>query len=262
MKHYHLFFMFFSMVCLGQNESFKIVKQKSMPMEADQWIGFDKFGYQYSISVGVLKKIKSKEIFEYKNLSYGKITQVDIQNPLKIVVFFEPFNAVVTLDNQLNETQRILFSDLPQPLLLVAMGFAAQNKLWGFDRISQRLLLYDFIKNTPQFLGPPREERLMHYQTTLNYFYWIDQEQKLYSCDIFGKTTLIGTIEPFEKCWIIDSNHLILYRQDKFYLQEMITSRIHELKIEAKNVVNFSFRDGILSIFTPKELFNYQIIIP
>lgn len=262
MKHYHLLFMFFSLVCLGQNEPIKVVKQKSITLEADRWIGFDKFGYQYSISGGVLKKIQGKEIFEYKNLSFGKITKVDIQNPLKIVVFFEPFNAVVTLDNQLNETQRILFSDLPQPLLLVAMGFAAQNKLWGFDRISQRLLLYDFIKNTPQFLGPPREEQLIYHQTTLNFFYWIDQEQKLYSCDIFGKTTLIGTIEPFEKCWIIDSKMLILLRQDKFYLQEITTSRIHELKIEAKNVENFSFRDGILSIFTPKELFNYQIFIP
>jgi hypothetical protein len=254
--------MFFSMVCLGQNEPFKVVKQKSLTLEADRWIGFDKFGYQYTITRGVLKKTQNHEVFEYKNLSYGKITQVDIQNPLKIVVFFETFNAVVTLDNQLNETQRILFSDLPQPLLLVAMGFAAQNKLWGFDRMSQRLLLYDFIKNAPQFLGPPREERLIHYQTTLNFFYWIDQDQKMHRCDMFGKTNFLGQIEPFEKCWIIDSKQLILFRQDKFYLQEIATSKLMDLKIEQKNVENFTYKDGILSIFTPKELFNYQIILP
>jgi hypothetical protein len=262
MRLYHWLFMFFSLVCLGQNESIKVVKQKSMAIEADRWIGFDKFGYQYTITRGVLQKTQKNELFEYKNLSYGKITKVDIQNPLKIVVFFEPFNAVVTLDNQLNETQRILFSDLPQPLLLVAMGFAAQNKLWGFDRLSQRLLLYDFIKNTPQFLGPPREEQLIYHQTTLNFFYWIDQKQKLQSCDIFGKTTLIGTVEPFEKCWIVNSNNLILYNQEKFYWQDIASSKLIELKIDEKNVQNFTFKDGILSIFTPKELFNYQIILP
>lgn len=231
-------------------------------MNADQWIGYDKFGYEYFIKNGVLNKRQNNELFEYKNLSFGKITSVDIQNPLKIVVFFEPFNAVVTLDNQLNETQRILFSDLPEPLVLIAMGFAAQNKLWGFDRLSQRLLLYDFIKNTPQFLGPPREEQMIYHQTALNLFYWIDDAYILYCCDIFGKTNVLGTTHSFEQCWILPSQQLLIYEKGKFYFQDLFKNLWVDLEIMEKNVEKFTFANGILSIFTNKQIFNHQINLP
>jgi hypothetical protein len=51
----------------------------------------------------------ARETFVYQNFSLGKITKVDLQNPLKIVLFYENFNTVVTLDNQLNEIQKSIF---------------------------------------------------------------------------------------------------------------------------------------------------------
>ena len=262
MKPFCLFLLLCSLTTLAQTKTVKVVKEQTLNLDADQWIGFDKFGYQYAIKNSVLRKSQKAELFEYKNLSIGKITKVDIQKPMKIVVFFESFNAVVTLDNQLNETQRILFSDLPQPLLLVAMGFAAQNKLWGFDQMSQRLLLYDFIKNTPHFLGPPREEQMIYHQTTLNFFYWIDASHILYSCDIFGKTIRLGEVHSFEQCWILSKDQLLIYEKGQFYFQDIAQNLWIDLEIQEKNVENFTFRNGILSIFTNKQIFNHQIILP
>jgi len=262
MKSFYLIFLLVCFTSFGQSNGVQKINKAVIEINADQWIGYDKFGYEYFIKNGVLNKRQNNELFEYKNLSFGKITSVDIQNPLKIVVIFEPFNAVVTLDNQLNETQRILFSDLPEPLVLTAVGFAAQNKLWGFDRLSQRLLLYDFIKNTPQFLGPPREEQMIYHQTDLNFFYWIDDAYTLYCCDIFGKTTVLGTTHFFEQCWILSNQQLLIYEKGKFYFQDFIKDLWVDLKIMEKNVEKFTFANGILSIFTNKQIFNHQINLP
>lgn len=51
-------------------------------------------------------KKNNTQLWQYKNLSLGKITKIDLQNPLKIVLFYEGFNSVILLDNQLNEIQK------------------------------------------------------------------------------------------------------------------------------------------------------------
>ena len=41
---------------------------------------------------------------------HRKIKKVDLINPLKVTLFYEEFNTVVLLDNQMNEIQKIDFS--------------------------------------------------------------------------------------------------------------------------------------------------------
>jgi hypothetical protein len=69
---------------------------------------YDSFFLLYPLKQ-YFSKIGTRETFVYQNFSLGKITKVDLQNPLKIVLFYENFNTVVTLDNQLNEIQKSQF---------------------------------------------------------------------------------------------------------------------------------------------------------
>jgi hypothetical protein len=68
----------------------------------------------------------------------GKITKVDLQNPLKIVLFYESFN-VAPLDNQLNEIQKINFSSNANPIVITATGIASQNQLWVYNSLNQQI---------------------------------------------------------------------------------------------------------------------------
>jgi hypothetical protein len=52
---------------------------------------------------------KTTKILNTKIPLWEKITKVDLQNPLKIVLFYESFNSALLLDNQLNEIQKINF---------------------------------------------------------------------------------------------------------------------------------------------------------
>jgi hypothetical protein len=41
---------------------------------------------------------------------------------LKVIVFYERFNTAVTLDNQLNETLKIDFSQIKTPIVVSKIG--------------------------------------------------------------------------------------------------------------------------------------------
>jgi len=105
-----LFFIFFFTVSFGQDKIYIATKQDSASINADHFLGYDQFGFYFSIKNNVLSKTNKKEFFEYKNISLGKPTKVDIQNPLKIMLFYENFNTIILLDNQLSETQKINLS--------------------------------------------------------------------------------------------------------------------------------------------------------
>ena len=69
-------------------------------ISADKFIGNDALGSLYFVKNNLLFKNDHSILYEYKNLELGKPNRIDINNPMKIVLFYENFNAVVTLDNQ------------------------------------------------------------------------------------------------------------------------------------------------------------------
>src|SRR5690349_15983847 len=98
-------YLIFLMVCsvgFGQNPKLKTTVLNSEELENKTYVGFDGLGNNYYIKNNVFIKQNETQTWEYKNVALGKITSVDYVNPLKIVVFYEDFNTIITLDNQLN----------------------------------------------------------------------------------------------------------------------------------------------------------------
>ncbi|WP_255462900.1 hypothetical protein [Flavobacterium sp. LPB0248] len=232
---------------------------------SDIFLGYDSFGYSYQITNNVFSKIKGKEIFEYKNISLGKITKVDLQNPLKIVLFYEDFNSVVLLDNQLNKMTEINFSQNATPIVVSAIGMSTQNQLWSYNTLNQQIGLFDYLKNEYKTISIPLTESIQYYQTDFNTFYWIDKKNNWYSCDIFGKITSLGKITDFDRITIVNSSQYLFSKYNLLYFKGMNKSNpevISEIKILEKTFDNFYYKDQILSIFTATDISNYKIVTP
>ena len=231
-------------------------------IEADVFVGDDTFGYQYFIKNNVFFKIKGKEFLQYKNLALGKITKVDIHNPLRIVLFYENFNTVIALDNQLSEVQKINFSEKPEGIITSAIGTSSQNNLWIFNSLNQQLGLYHVIKNSYQTIGLPFEKTIKSYTSDFNYFYWVDEKNQLYSCDIFGKKKLLGQIPDYDSISITDEK-IILYKKDKIlHLFEVEKSKSTPINNIEKSYTSFHYKNQNLAIFTNEGITNYKINLP
>ena len=130
--------------------------------EIDNYFGFDNQKNQYGIKNNVVIK-RSTTDFEYKNIGLGKITRIDFQNPLQIVVFYKDFNTVVLLDNQLNEIKRIDFNLKPELVQLEAVGLSAQNQLWIYDGITNKIGLYNITNDHLKWISTPLKSGLKNY---------------------------------------------------------------------------------------------------
>ena len=64
----------------------------------------DQFGNFYEVSSNQIKKynLKGELVFTYSNNILGEITSVDPSNPLKILVYFNDFTKILTLDDALS----------------------------------------------------------------------------------------------------------------------------------------------------------------
>ena len=245
-----------------QSQRLKTALESEKAIDCDYFIGFDNFRNLYYQKNNVFVKQSENQTWEYKNVTLGKITSVDIINPLQIVLFYEQFNSVIILDNQLNEIQRINFSDIDTSLIVSKMGLSGQNQFWLYNSISQKLLLYDYIKNNIKELPIPIEHKIKFSQTDFNTFYWIDENNDFFSCDIFGKKTLLSSLPSFEFIQIIDAEKILFSKGEQLFLLNSTTKSIIEIEIVEKSFQNFYYKDQILAIFTNQQIKNFKIKLP
>ena len=259
---FYLFLLVCSSISFCQSQKLKTTVLSTKEIENKTYIGFDGLGNNYYIKDNVFSKQNESQTWEYKNVALGKITAVDYVNPLKIVVFYEDFNTIITLDNQLNEIQKLNLFEIDNTIFASKVGLASQDQFWIYNSQTQQLLLFDYLKNTSKKIGNPIQESIKYTQSDFNNFYWIDEINNWYSIDIFGKVTLLANIPPFEKIQIIDNEKLLFSRDNILYSLNNQTKVVHEIEIVEKSFQNYYYKDQILAIFTNQQIKNYKIKLP
>lgn len=229
---------------------------------ADTILGFDNFNSLYYINENTLYKTMNSTQAEYNNFSLGKISKVDFQNPLKILVFYERFNTAVLLDKQLSEIIKYDFSQNETPIVSSAIGISTQNKLWIYNNLTQKISLYSTSKNTLEELSTAVKSPIKHYTTDVNQFSWIDENLDWFSCDIYGKIKKIGTVQETEFCQFVDSRSIVYKKDNLFYLRSAAMETGMQLNNVDKRAKSFQLHGDILSIFTNREIINYKIVLP
>ncbi|GEM57628.1 hypothetical protein B0A78_07610 [Flavobacterium columnare NBRC 100251 = ATCC 23463] len=232
------------------------------PIEADEYIGEDNIGFLYFIKKNILFKIKNGEKYEYKNIQLGEISKVDLQNPLRILVFFSNFNTIIALDNQLNEVQKLNFNSINNSIALSAIGIAGLNNYWIFNETNQQLLLYNYIKNTTQAIGVIFEKPIKNYSSTYNNFFWIDTENNFYQCSIFGKKTWITKLPEYDQISITDEKIIVYQRNEKLFLFDIKKQKTIPIENIENSFISFYYKKQNLAIFTAQGITNHKIILP
>ncbi len=252
-----LLFQFFAV--FGQEQKWVATKIDTLQNSADTFIGRDTFGAYYFIKNNVFIKKNKTQTWQYKNLSLGKICKVDLQNPLNIILFYDTFNTIVLLDNQLNETQKINLSENTTPILASAIGLAFGNRLWIYNSLSQQIGLFDYLKSEYKTISTSFRGEITLYNTNYNSIQWIDKNNNWYTCSIYGKITSLGKIPNFDTIQIISNSEILYKIENKLFYFNRDENKTFLIDLEAKTFNNFYYKDQFLTIFTNQEIINYKI---
>ena len=234
----------------------------SLAINATEFIGFDAYKDHYFINNNVFHKQTNQQNLVYKNVALGKITKIDVLNPLQLVLLYKDFNAVVLLDNQLNETNRILGNTIDTPISFEFTGLASSNQFWFFDVFSQKIGLYQFKNNNLKFISTPLVAIPKTHQNNYNHYLWVDSNNDFFTINLFGKISKLGKIPDSDIIKIIDSERLLLKTGQSLYYYNLTDNSSKKIELSENSFANFFFKDGILSIFTQNKITNYKIILP
>jgi hypothetical protein len=258
MKRMHLLLLLCFCSVLAQ----KPVLISTFPLTADTFVGYDALGAYYTLNNNVLSKQMGEQKCQYKNPQLGKIAKVDLQNPLKIVLFYQDFNTAIIVDNQLNETTNINLNDSSNPIVAIGIGLASGNRLWIYNNLTMKIGLYDYAKRELKPLSVPFTNNITSYSSDFNFFQWADEQRNIFQCDVYGKIKSLGILPDNDEIqWISDT--MLLYRKaTSLYAYNLLEKKSTLIEIEEKTLKNFTYKDQILSIFTTQGIKNYKIIVP
>ncbi|MCG2419698.1 hypothetical protein K8089_11750 [Aequorivita sp. F47161] len=263
MKQLFLLFLLIAQIGVAQS----LAPEGTVPLVADRFIGIDNYKNTYFIKNRVINKQGPDGNFLYNDLQLGRITSVDIINPLKVVVFFQDTNTVVLLDNKLSEIQRINFNNLPQFLNVSTATNAGNNSLWLFNVDTQQLELYNYGSKLQTVVSQPFPGKLLSQASNFNYCFTLT-EKKLRAFNIYGS---ILNETPSEEYELIIQQHenLVALKENQLYYIPDFARRNNEiahetvkLKLAEITIKDLQLSNDFLYIYDGKLLHTFKLTIP
>ncbi|MDX1464033.1 MAG: hypothetical protein R3359_13325 [Marinirhabdus sp.] len=181
------------------------------PLAVHTYVGTDTYKNLYYIKDMAFYKEGPDGNYVFKDFSLGPLSQIDLINPLKILLFYEQTNTVVFIDNRLNEVERINFNNLPRFVNIVSVGNAGNNRVWLFNSDTQQLELYDYRQQRALQTSLPMEGKPMSMASNFNYCYLLFKD-KLLTFNVYG--SFLSEIE------ISGASNVVQKDEDVFIVKE------------------------------------------
>jgi hypothetical protein len=214
-----------------------------------------------------LKKIKSDGtlVAVYNDVKrFGKISAIDVQNPLKLLIYYKNYSAIVMLDKLLNFRNQIEL----KPLQFFDVNAAAttyDNNIWIYDEQNFKikklddkgLLLLEFADLRTLFDIAPSAKKIIDED---NQLYLIDQEQGVFIFDYYGAFSRLIPIKDLRDI-TVEKKCLIGFRDKIMEVVQLknLTSTKYTVPDLAEKIKSLKFINNKLYILTQNGLNIYSL---
>ncbi len=236
---------------------------QSFSLVADSFYGVDDFEAIYYGKDNVFFKKHGKNVQQFYDVQLGDLTEVDLINPLKILLFYKDTQTVVILDNRLNERQRILLNELQPSRFFEHARLAGERRFWLHDLDRNRLELYDYINDRTLISTAVLKDNVTQFLSDYNFCHVIS-DGHIETYNAYGsKTATLAVTEinfidyDFEHLIYLKENEIKVLKMDKefrFRESENITITIQE-----KEVNSLYLKGGKLYLWHGKRVDVYSI---
>lgn len=201
---------------------------------------------------------QGKFLWNYTNKTYGDITQLDVTDPLRVILFYAGFQQIVVLNNNLSEISQYSFNQNPeQQITLIAS--ANNNGFWVYDQINRELRkltnsFTDDLKsgNIYQRNGFDMQANFM--VSDEQYVFINDEIEGVRVFDQYGnfvKTAVIESESEFE----VNGQEIYFFKNPKLMSYNYLTFELKEVPLPIKsNSTNALLRYNRLIILNEKGL--------
>ncbi|WP_117879989.1 EF-hand domain-containing protein [Aureibaculum luteum] len=211
---------------------------KTTNLKADEFIGVDEFENLFYLKDNTFYKKNKKEELSYTNTQLGKITAVDIKNPLKILLFYKDFNIVVLLDNKLNDLSgQIDFNEVLFSKNISLVSSSSNNNFWIYSQDDNKLYVYNYKTN-----------KLISSSAPVNF-----------NEDNFTPNRMVAS---YKNCWLINENTVLEYDEYSNFKQRLVLDEMQFLNrfnncyywVKQGVLYYSNLKDGVFEILLKKSI--------
>jgi hypothetical protein len=230
-------------------------------LDANEFIGIDNLEQVYYIKDNTLYKKTASKVFSFSNLHLGKITSVDIINPMKIIVFYKDFNSVILLDDKLNELTDTIDFNIVLLKNISYTATASNSNLWLFSEDDNRLEIFNY-QTQKTIVSKQLENDFKYKMASSNYHnFWLISDEKMLLYNEYGSfiKSFIPNLqdEQIQKLITYRNNFVFQTNNGLFYLND--ENNIKSIPINSSfKIQNFSIHNNLLYFFDGKSVFSFN----
>lgn len=192
----------------------------------------------------------------YQNNRLGRVQQIDVANPHKILVFYPQQQTIVFLDRNMTEISRIELNQFNIPEISTA-GVSNDNQVWIFDEFDNVLKKMDgagnlrsISENTIGLWGHSLQPHLI--RERFNRVFLLDKNKGIFIFDNQGNPIQEVKLSGIEDFSVFNANNLILNHREEgigFYRlseerftpldlpEEFANTNILQMRIQGNNIL-------------------------
>lgn len=266
MKKLIAIFLLFSCFGTFAQSEFELVKEIKHTYSQ---FSTDPFGNIYFITNSELIKtdFRTNQKFNYSNNLFGKITSIDLSDPLRILLYNKDFNKISFLDNRLAEiTSTVSINDLGY-YNVAAVCQSNSGGFWIFDQNLNELIYFN--KNLEQqkkssqvssLFDPEKEISEIFMLEKNDYIYLGIKDQGVLLFDVYGtyiKTFPIADIEDFQ----VLNSKIVYYANSKLILYNTLNFTAEVLDLPIEKALDVRIEQNKLFILTKDKVVVYRLTI-
>lgn len=255
-----VYFLCFICSILTYGQETTLEKINETIVDTDQFISVDKFNALYHIKNNILFKSDVHNEYQFSALQLGRISSVDLLNPLKITLFYESSNTAVVLDNTLNEITRINFSTIENFRNVSHATTAGDRRFWIFNTDLQQLEIFDW--NTQKIITqfPPMDVNATSLVSNFN-FAWLSNEQGLFYYNNYG--SFLEQIAIPETALLSQyKGAVIAFAKAQLFYKPNNTSEFSIIETPDLTIKQLSLNGEILYLYDGQKLTAFRLKLP
>ena len=177
---------------------------------------------------------QGKFLWNYTNKTFGDISQLDVTDPLRVILFYAGFQQIVVLNNNLSEISQYSFNQNPEKQITL-IASANNNGFWVYDQINRELR-----KLTNSFTDDLKTGNI--YQRNgfdMQANFMVSDEQYVFINDVQEGVRIFDQYGNFVKTAVIDSENEFEINGSEIYF-------FKNQKLMGYNYLTFEYKEVLL----------------
>lgn len=195
---------------------------------------------------------EGKFLWNYTNNAFGDINQIDVSDPLRVILYYPAFQQLVVLNNNLNEIIKFNFTSNPNQLITLVAS-ANNNGYWVYDAVNREIKKLSNNFNEDLNTGNIYQRDGLNPQSN----FMFNNDQYLFMNDVGNGVQIFDRFGNFYKTAVINSKkHFDVTGNEIFYLENKTLHSYNFITFENK-IISTPTQSNITDMI----LHNQQLII-